>query len=89
MTKQNIPLEPGKRIRSLRKKLGLSRAQLEELTGISASTLRYLEIGARELSPSKARLLSLIFIYRFDLKEEEASEDFLLNGVNSENHHKR
>jgi len=85
MNENNISPEPGKRIRYLRKKLGLSRAQFEELTGISASTLRYLEIGKRELLPSKARLLSTIFIYRFSLKEEEAGESFLLYGEKNDN----
>jgi transcriptional regulator with XRE-family HTH domain len=85
MNKKSISPEPGKRIRQIRKKLGLSRIQFEELTGVSASTLRYLEIGARELFPAKARLLATIFIYRFSLKEEEAGEYFLLNGEQSDN----
>ncbi len=83
MTKKKASQEPGERIQTIRKKLGLSRSQFEELTGVSASTLRYFETGERELSPSKARLLSTIFVYRFGLKEEEASEFFLLNGVDS------
>jgi len=80
MNQTTISPEPGKRIRQIRKKLGLSRPQFEELTGVSASTLRYFETGARELLPPKARLLATIFIYRFSLTEEEAGEYFLLNG---------
>lgn len=80
MNKKSISPEPGKRIRQIRKKLGLSRARFEELTGVSASSLRYLETGTRELFPPKARLLATIFIYRFSLKEEEAGEYFLLYG---------
>ncbi|MBX9805666.1 MAG: helix-turn-helix domain-containing protein [Alphaproteobacteria bacterium] len=85
MTKKSISLKPGERVHSIRKKLGLSRAEFEQLTGISASTLRYFENGERELLPSKARVLSTILIYRFCLKEEEASESFLLHGVDSHN----
>jgi len=85
MNEKNISSDPGKRIRYLRKKLGLSRAQFEELTGVSASTLRYLEIGKRELLPPKARLLSTLFIYRFSLNEEEAGEYFLLYGEKNDN----
>jgi len=80
MNKKNISPEPGKRIRNLRKKLGLTRAQFEEIIGVSGSTLRYLEIGERELSPLKAKLLANLFISLFKLKEHEASANFLLHG---------
>jgi transcriptional regulator with XRE-family HTH domain len=80
MEKISISLEPGQRIRDLRKKLGLSRSQFEKRTGVSENTLRYLETGKRELSTLKAGLLSTLFICRFLFKEEEASRDFLLYG---------
>jgi transcriptional regulator with XRE-family HTH domain len=82
MNKKNISPEPGKRIFHLRKKLGLTRSQFEEITGVSGSTLRYLETGQRELVPLKAKLLSNLFISLFNLQEHEASADFLLYGNN-------
>lgn len=83
MNKKNISPEPGKRIRCLRERLGLTRSQFEEITGISASTLRYLEIGEREVSPLKAKLLANLFISLFKLKEDEASVDILLYGTDN------
>lgn len=80
MKENNIPQDPGQRILDLRKKLGLSRAEFENLTGISANTLRYLETGQRELSVLKARLLSTLFTYRFLFKDIEVTEDYLLFG---------
>jgi transcriptional regulator with XRE-family HTH domain len=81
MNKETISPEPGKRIRDLRERLGLTRAQFEEVTGISASTLRYLETGERKLFPLKARLLANLFISVFKLPAHEASEHFLLYGI--------
>lgn len=83
MNKKNISPEPGKRIRQLRERLGLTRSQFEEITGMSGSTLRYLEIGERELSPLKAKLLANLFISLFKLKEHEASANFLLHGTDN------
>jgi len=83
MNAKNISPEPGKRIRHLRKKLGLTRGQFEEITSMSASTLRYLETGERELLPLKAKLLANLFIFVFKLGEEEASADVLLYGENN------
>ncbi|MCE3230244.1 MAG: hypothetical protein K0R52_172 [Alphaproteobacteria bacterium] len=83
MNKKIISPEPGKRILHLRKKLKLTRSKFEEITGISGSTLRYLETGERELLPLKAKLLSNLFISLFKLSEEEASADFLLHGTHS------
>ena len=80
----NILPGPGLRILKLRKKLGFSREKFEKITGMSASTVRYFETGKREVPVLKARLLATIFIYRFDLKEEEASEDFILHGKQEE-----
>ena len=80
MDKKYISPAPGKRILGLRKQTGLSRAEFEAVAGVSASTLRYMETGKREVSILQARLLSTIFIYRFGFEEGEASEDFLLYG---------
>lgn len=83
MNKKSISPEPGKRIRALREKLGLTRSEFEEITGMSGSTLRYLEIGERELSPLKAKLLANLFISLFKLKEDEASANVLLHGTDN------
>ena len=64
----------------LREKLHLTRQQFEDLTGVKANTLRHIENGSQALSPTKARSLSIIFIYYFKFPEDEASEDFLLYG---------
>lgn len=89
MDKKNISPEPGLRILNLRKRTGLSRAKLEAIAGVSASTLRYAETGKREVTTLQARLLSTIFIYRFGLEEEEASEGFLLHGEKNNDSMKR
>ena len=73
-------LEQGKRIRLLREKLGLSRPQFHKKTGVSASTLRALELGELKLSPSKALLLSHLFILLFKLSPDEASVEVILYG---------
>ena len=83
MNTKNISPEPGKRIRHLRERLGLTRSQFEEITGMSGSTLRYLEIGERELSPIKAKLLANLFISLFKLGEHEASANVLLHGTDN------
>jgi transcriptional regulator with XRE-family HTH domain len=80
MKQKNISEEPGKRIRQLRKNLGLTRAEFESLTGVSANTLRYLETGQRELSILKARLLSTLFTYRFLFRDQQVTENYLLYG---------
>jgi transcriptional regulator with XRE-family HTH domain len=84
MNKKSILPEPGLRIRNLRKKLGLTRGEFHEKTGISASTLRAWEVGEAKLSPPKALTLSHMFILLFKLKPEEASQDVLLNGGKSD-----
>ena len=81
MSKKSISPEPGMRIRFLREQLGLTRKQFENITGVKANTLRHLETGTQALSPTKARSLSIIFIYFFKFPEEESSEDFLLYGA--------
>lgn len=80
MNKKNICREPGLRIRRLREKLGLSRAEFAEITGMSASTMRSLEVGDLELAPSKALLYSHMFILLFEMDPSEASADVLLYG---------
>lgn len=77
----NIDILPGKRIRSLRTRLRLSRKEFWEITGFSMSTLKELEIGRCAVTPSKARLLSMIFIWRFGLLPYEADEEFILHGT--------
>lgn len=73
-------LEVGNRIRYLRKKLGLTRSQFEEITGMSSSTLKYFENGDRKVSLQKAKLLSNLFTFVLKLDEDEASPEFLLYG---------
>ena len=80
MSKKNICPEPGLRIRRLRESLGLSRVQFAEITGTSASTLRSLEVGDLELTPQKARLYSNLFIYMFEIGDDEAGVDIILYG---------
>ena len=70
----------------LRKKLGLTRSQFEQITGMSASTLKYFENGERKVSLQKAKLLSNLFTFVLKLDDNEASVEFLLHGeINSEN----
>lgn len=80
MIKKNISPDPGLRLRHLREKLGLSRAEFSEITGMSASTMRSIEVGDLELSPSKALLYSHIFTLLFEMDPKEASADVLLYG---------
>jgi transcriptional regulator with XRE-family HTH domain len=80
MNKEVISPEPGKRVRDLREKLGLTREEFHKETGISASTLRAWEVGEVKLAPSKALTLSHMFILLFKLTPEEASVDALLHG---------
>ena len=80
MNKKIISPEPGLRVRYLRERLQLTRQEFENLTGISANTLRHLETGTMELLPTKARSLGILFIYFFKLPEEDANEHFLLYG---------
>jgi|GEM_PF-3256208 len=54
MNKKNISPEPGLRLRNLREKLGLSRAEFAEITGMSANTMRSVEAGTLELTRSRA-----------------------------------
>jgi transcriptional regulator with XRE-family HTH domain len=89
MAKKNIIIERGIRLRNLREKAGLSRAQFSQQTGMSANTLRALELGDRELSSQKARLLSHLFstLFSVSLGEDvhKASFDFLFYGEEQQN----
>lgn len=84
MTKKSILTERGKRLKSLRKKAGLTRLAFAEQTGISANTLKALELGDRELTPQKALLLSNLFsgLFSVSLGEDahEASFEYLYYG---------
>jgi transcriptional regulator with XRE-family HTH domain len=82
MASKIIPTEEGKRIRELREKIGITRQDFWELTGISVNALRKLESGATKVTISKARLISTLLIYRLGMKEEEASEEMILYGKN-------
>ena len=89
MNKDSISTEPGMRVRRLRERLHLTRQQFEKLTGVKANTLRHIETGSQALTPTKARSLSIIFMYYFKFSEEEASEDFLLYGATKDIHLKK
>lgn len=84
MTKKNVIIERGKRLQSLRKKVGLTRLAFAEQTGMSANTLKALELGDRELTPQKALLFSNLFsgLFSVSLGEDayEASFDYLYYG---------
>ena len=80
MNRKNISPEPGLRVRNLRKKLGLTRAEFHKKTGISASTLRAWEVGEVKLSPPKALTLSHMFVLLFKMPPEEASQEVILHG---------
>lgn len=82
MRKKIIPSEEGKRIRSLRKKLGLSLTEFWEATGVNPHTLQKLESGESIVNISKARLISTLLIYRLGMAPEEASEEMILYGEN-------
>lgn len=88
MAKQNTLIERGKRLQSLRKKAGLTRLAFAEQTGMSANTLKALELGDRELTPQKALLFSNLFssLFSVSLGEDahEASFDYLFYGKSKE-----
>src|SRR5665213_1821032 len=79
--KKNPLIERGKRLQSLRKKAGLTRLAFAEQTGMSANTLKALELGDRELTAQKALLFSNLFssLFSVSLGEDahEASFEYL------------
>ena len=78
MNIKNISPEPGLRLRHLREGLGLSRAEFCEITGMSANTMRAIEVGDLKLTRPRALMYSNMFIYLFGLEPPEASVDMLL-----------
>jgi transcriptional regulator with XRE-family HTH domain len=84
MAKNPISLERGLRIRAIREKLKLSRLQFEEMTGMSASTLKSFESAERDLTPPKARLFSnlfsSLFIQMLGSDTYETSFDYIFYG---------
>jgi len=84
MTKKTVSIERGTRIRALRDRLKLTRLQFEEVTGVSASTLKSFESGERDLTHSKARLFSNLFSTLFTQilgnDTYETSFDFIFYG---------
>lgn len=86
MAKKNIVIERGKRLQNLRKKVGLTRVAFAEQTGVSAHTLKALELGERELTPQKALLFSNLFSNLFSISlgedAQEANFDYLYYGKN-------
>jgi transcriptional regulator with XRE-family HTH domain len=93
MTKKNIIIERGKRLQKLRKKVGLTRLAFAEQTGMSANTLKALELGDRELTSQKALLFSNLFsgLFSVSLGEDahEASFEYLYYGkADATNQHK-
>ena len=84
MAKNNIWVERGKRLQDLRKKAGLTRVVFAKQTGTSASSLKALELGDREMSTQKATLFSNLFsnLYTLSLGEDahKASFNFLYHG---------
>src|SRR5690348_6903380 len=85
MVKKNISPEPGLRLRHLREKLGLSRAEFSEITGMSANTMRSIEVGDLKLTRPKALMYSNMFIYVLEMEFSEASVDMLLYGEQRNN----
>ena len=85
MKANNQNIERGKRLQQLRKKVGLTRLSFAEQTGMSANTLKALELGDRELTPQKALLFSNLFsgLFSVSLGEDahEASFESLYYGT--------
>ena len=88
MAKNDILIERGNRLQSIRKKAGLTRLEFSQKTGVSANTLKALELGERELTPQKALLFSNLFssLFSVTLGEDShiASFDSLYYGKSSE-----
>jgi transcriptional regulator with XRE-family HTH domain len=75
MTKRDLIKERGKRLQNLRKKVGLTRIAFAEQTGMSANTLKALELGDRELTPQKALLFSNLFSGLFSVSLGEDAHE--------------
>ena len=77
-----LNLYPGKKLRNLRKRANLTQMQVVELTGISETTLHYLEHGLRRpQTKTLEKLLSLyaIRIIRLEKLEQIWGPDGLEN----------
>lgn len=89
MARNPISIERGLRLRSIRDKIKFSRLQFEEMTGMSASTLKAFESGERDLSSSKARLFSNLFSSLFTQilgnDSYETSFDYIFHGKQPKN----
>lgn len=89
MTRKPVSIERGNRIRNLREKVKLTRLQFEEMTGMSASTLKSFESADRDLTPPKARLFSnlfsSLFIQILGNDSYETSFDFIFYGKKPKN----
>ena len=75
----------GQRIRKIRESLHLTRHAFSQMTGFAYGSLRELETGGMVVNEQKAKLLSLIFMYRFALTNEEAGIEFILHGNDKQN----
>lgn len=75
----------GLRIRKIRESLNLTRLEFSQMTGFAYGSLRELETGRMVVNEQKAKLLSLIFMYRFALTNEEAGIEFILHGNDQQN----
>jgi len=88
VTEKSVWIKRGKRLQNLRNKIGLTRSAFAEQTGISANTLKAIELGERELTAAKARLYSNLFhgLFSTSLGEDahEASFEYLYQGKNPE-----
>lgn len=88
MAKNDILIERGKRLQSIRRKTGLTRLEFAQKTGISPNTLKALELAERELTPQKALLFSNLFsgLFSVTLGEDAhiTSFDFLYYGKKCE-----
>jgi transcriptional regulator with XRE-family HTH domain len=82
--KQNLAIERGNRLQSIRKKAGLTRIEFAQKTGVSPNTLKAIELGERELTPQKALLFSNLFSSLFAVSlgkdAHESRFDYLYYG---------
>lgn len=67
-----LNLYPGKKLRNLRKRANLTQMQVVELTGISETTINYLEHGRRR--PQTATLETLLNLYAIRITRLEKME---------------
>lgn len=63
MAKTKAAIERGKRLRTLREQIGLSRSELSKEMNVSEHTIKAFEIGARELPVQKAQEYAKLFLF--------------------------